>query len=178
MRIYTRNGDSGQTGLRAGRRVSKTDVRVEACGACDELSAALGVAQSQSSFADLSAEVAAVQDSLLHLGAEIAGTGAARDADVRGHVRVEMIEAAIDAWDADLPSLTNFILPGGTPLASALHVARAVCRRAERAVVAAHDVHPLRPWALAYVNRVSDFLFVLARAANHRAGVPDVIWKP
>jgi cob(I)alamin adenosyltransferase len=178
VRIYTRKGDRGETSLRGGLRVPKTDARVEACGACDELNALLGLAAASTDSPDIRGMLFRIQSSLFSIGAEIAAAGDQERSWSGGQEATADIERAIDGLDADLPPLTTFVLPGGIPLAALLHVARAVCRRAERALVAAGHVHALDPAICAYVNRLSDFLFVLARWVNHDCGVADVAWKP
>jgi cob(I)alamin adenosyltransferase len=170
MRIYTRGGDRGETSLIGGRRVRKNAPRVEACGTVDELNAAIGWARSKGQPPDVDAVLAGVQRDLFDLGADLATpSGGGRI----GPRHVARLEAAIDGFDARLPPLRNFILPGGARPAAALHLARTICRRAERRIVRLGDER-----AIAYVNRLSDLLFVLARCANHAAGLPDVPWKP
>lgn len=181
MRIYTRRGDLGETDLIGAGRVPKDHPRVDAYGAVDELNAALGCAASLTAQADLRALLAGVQRALFSLGAYLAtpeerhrapaGIRAPADAEVTA------LEARIDALEAELAPLRHFVLPGGTPAAAAFHVARTVCRRAERCVVSLGRAEPLEPTAIRYLNRLSDLLFVLARAENHRAGVPDVEWE-
>jgi cob(I)alamin adenosyltransferase len=182
MKIYTRRGDGGETDLFGGQRVPKDHLRVEAYGSVDELNAALGAAVAASSHEDLCALAREVQASLLGLGAVLASPEAksADPAGARGPrgEDVRALEAAIDSFEQELEPLKRFILPGGTPAAAALHVARAVCRRAERRVVAlarADDIDELLP---TYLNRLSDLLFVLARVENRRAGIPEIEWTP
>lgn len=180
VRLYTRRGDSGETDLFGGPRVPKDDLRVEAYGAVDELNAALGVAAAASSHAELQALCRTIQGALFDLGAYLASPDAERRAKSRipepRQEDVDALEAEIDALEADLPPLRRFVLPGGTPAAAAFHVARTVCRRAERRAVALDHESPLAPGALRYLNRLSDLLFALARAENQRAGVGDVEW--
>jgi cob(I)alamin adenosyltransferase len=181
MKIYTKTGDAGDTGLFGGPRVSKDDLRVEAYGAVDELNAALGVARARGADADLDALLAAAQDHLFAVGADLATPP---DAKARAAVPpiepawAEALEAAIDRLTDELPPLRTFVLPAGAPLAAELHLARAVCRRAERRVVALHRRAAVGPDVLAYLNRLSDFLFVAARAANHRGGIAESPWIP
>lgn len=187
MKIYTRRGDGGETGLLGGARVSKSDARVEAYGTVDELNAVVGLALA------LDAEgrgvldgdrLKRVQDDLFAVGARLAATDPER-AQEKGLVpqlpaaRVDDLEAWIDELDEELPELDAFVLPGGSAAAAQLHAARTVCRRAERAVVrlAAED-DELADVVLPYVNRLSDLLFTLARAANRRAGVEETEWEP
>lgn len=182
MKIYTKTGDAGETGLFGGPRVPKDDARVEAYGAVDELNAALGAARARCADPDLGALLGAAQDHLFTIGAQLATPPAAVKARaVLAAVEpawTAALEAAIDRLEVELPPLRHFILPGGAPLAADLHVARAVSRRAERRAVSLHRQEPLAPELLAYLNRLSDFLFVAARAANRRAGVEEVAWDP
>ena len=180
MKIYTKRGDAGQTDLLGGPRVAKDDLRVEAYGAVDELNATLGVCATQTRHADFQQLLAKLQGWMFDLGGYLASPDAARrekgrvpeprDADV-----AEM-EVAIDAFERELTPLKRFILPGGTPAAASFHVARTVCRRAERRAVALHHAEPLSDAALRLLNRLSDLLFVMARVENRRAGVADVEW--
>ncbi len=183
-RIYTRSGDTGETGLFGGQRLSKDDLRVEAYGTVDELNAVLGVVRAQGPEAEVDALLFSLQNDLFLLGADLA-TPAAEDTH-KGRITVERVEAertarleqAIDRYEAALPPLTQFILPGGHPVAAALHVGRVVCRRAERRCVAlARATEDINPEIVRYLNRLSDLLFVLARYANHHNGVPDVVWR-
>ncbi|GEJ55383.1 cob(I)yrinic acid a,c-diamide adenosyltransferase [Anaeromyxobacter diazotrophicus] len=182
MKIYTKTGDAGETGLFGGPRVAKDDARVEAYGAVDELNAVLGAARARGADADLGALLAAIQDQLFTLGAALATPPAAAKARAAlpplDPAWTAALEAAVDRLEGELAPLRHFVLPGGAPLAADLHVARAVCRRAERRVVALHHHEPVAAEVLAYLNRLSDFLFVAARAANRRAGVPEPIWDP
>jgi cob(I)alamin adenosyltransferase len=181
MKIYTKTGDGGETGLFGGGRVRKSDHRVEACGEVDEASAAIGVARAVLDDEELAAELARVQDELHCVGAELASPHG-----VKARVAVppisprwaERLEQAMDRWDAELPRLHQFVLPGGTRGAAALHLARAVCRRAERRVVALSAEAELDPAVVPYLNRLSDFLFVAARLANKRAGQAETHWDP
>jgi cob(I)alamin adenosyltransferase len=178
MKIYTRTGDTGETSLFGGTRVGKADPRVHAYGEVDELNALLGLARASAPDSDIDAELVRLQRDLFALGAQLAdpgGTVAGRSA--KAQLRdddVVRLEQLIDRMEAGLPPLRHFILAGGSPCGAALHVARAVCRRAERAMVALDP--PVDPVLLRYVNRLSDLLFVLARTANHRAQVAEAIW--
>ncbi len=181
MKLYTKTGDGGDTGLFGGGRVPKDHPRVQAYGAVDELNAAIGLARAldPQEFADLLLQ--GVQRDLFAVGGQLASPDPGKVAQalrkaVVGDERVVALEQAIDANESALPSLTGFILPGGTPKASALHLARTVCRRAERGVVTLSAQAPVPPVILAYLNRLSDLLFVLARRANALAGAPDVVW--
>ncbi len=184
-RIYTRGGDGGLTSLGDGRRVPKDDLRVAAYGVVDELNAVLGVALAQAVPEAWRPWLVRVQNDLFDLGADLAVPEAERgdraSTRERSRLRVEAsqvawLEARCDEVNDALPPLTSFLLPGGTPLAAHLHLARTVCRRAERAVVTLHGREPLNEQALAYLNRLSDLLFILARAANPPGAEP--LWVP
>jgi cob(I)alamin adenosyltransferase len=181
-RIYTRTGDSGDTGLFGGQRVRKDDVRVEACGTVDELNALLGVAVSVSQDTDLARLITHIQHDLFSLGADLAtpeSAGERHGSAVVNRVDDQAIlslEGEIDRLEAELAPLTRFILPGGHPLAAHLHNARTVCRRAERRCVRVLNSETANPNIVCYLNRLSDLLFVMARAANAHAGVQDVPW--
>jgi cob(I)alamin adenosyltransferase len=181
MKIYTKTGDRGETGLFGGSRVPKSDARVAAYGEVDELAAALGVARAALADRELAEVVERIQLDLFGVGAELATPhGAKARASLAGvdPAWAGRLESAIDRWDAELPELRRFVVAGGTPAAAALHLARAVCRRAERAVVALAAHEPVDPAALVYLNRLSDLLFVAARLANHRAGLAETLWEP
>jgi len=174
-RIYTRTGDAGTTGLVDGSRVPKDDARMAAIGDVDEANSAIGVALVAVAAGPVRDELGRVQNDLFDLGADLA-TPLAIDGALRVvAAQVERLEAAIDALNDDLSPLTSFILPGGDPGSSGLHLARAVTRRAERAVVTMGDA--ASPAALMYVNRLSDYLFVAARWLNQN-GTGDVLWVP
>jgi cob(I)alamin adenosyltransferase len=176
MKIYTRTGDLGQTSLFGGTRVAKNDARIEAYGTVDELSSCIGVARTTLLPSDVDAILHQVQIDLFEVGALLASPGTSRFPGVDA-ARVEELEQAIDAMEQELAPLTTFILPGGSTSAAHLHVARTVCRRAERLVVALDDDTPATISTIAYLNRLSDYLFVAARFANKRADVDDVPWK-
>lgn len=181
MKIYTKTGDGGETGLFGGARVSKASGRVDAYGNLDELNAHLGACRACGLPDDIDAALAAVQVDLFALGAELATVPGKEDSLSIARVsdaEVARLESAIDASEAELAPLKSFVLPGGTASAAALHVARTVCRRAERALVALQHEEPVRAHAVVYLNRLSDLLFSLARLANLRAGVADVPWSP
>jgi cob(I)alamin adenosyltransferase len=181
VKIYTRRGDRGETDLFAGGRVRKDHPRVDAYGAVDELNSALGVALAHSGHPDAQRLGREIQARLFDLGAYLA----APDADRRAKAGIEpprvadvhALEGEIDRLERELPPLKRFVLPGGTPAAAAFHLARTVCRRAERAAVSLDAAEPLDASALGYLNRLSDLLFVLARVENHRAGLADVEWQ-
>lgn len=179
MKIYTKTGDDGSTGLLAGGRVLKDSPRIEAYGTVDELNAVLGVARAAGLDPHADEIVEEIQDELFVVGSALADP----NPDGRFHRVIDpefvtRLEGEIDALEAELPPLTRFILPAGTPGAAQLHLARTVCRRAERRVISlAHTPgeHVSRE-VIIYLNRLSDFLFVLARTVNHRAGVSDLPW--
>jgi cob(I)alamin adenosyltransferase len=179
VKIYTKTGDAGETSLFDGTRVSKTDPRVAAYGDVDELQASVGMAIAAGLDEELSAMCVQIQRDLFALGARLADP-AHRIADrvkkaVVTEESIARLERWIDGFDGEAPPLRHFILSGGSPEGAALHVARAVCRRAERAVIGL-GADPVEPLVLVYLNRLSDLLFVMARAANHRRGVPEVEW--
>jgi cob(I)alamin adenosyltransferase len=176
-KIYTRTGDDGTTGLVDGSRVSKADPRMAAIGDVDEANSAIGVARAALGAGSFSEMLARIQNDLFDLGADLA-----TPIEIAGALRivpaqVEWLEERIDQLNAALDPLTSFILPAGEPAAAALHLARAITRRAERTTVAAAAQVALRPEVLAYLNRLSDLLFVAARAMN-RNGAGDVLWVP
>jgi len=178
MKIYTKTGDAGETGLFGGPRVRKDHARIDAFGTVDELNSHLGLVRTLPAAAHLDELLRRVQCELFDLGAELATPGDA--AERIGMPHVEALERAIDRYDETLEPLKCFILPTGPPLAAALHVARTVCRRAERRVVAlAAQLDTVIPSnAIEYLNRLGDLLFVLARAANKRENVADDPWHP
>ena len=179
VRIYTRTGDRGETGLFDGTRVSKADPRVDAYGDVDELASWLGVVRSKPAAADFVDTIHQIQRDLFALGARLADPGhriAGRVAKaVLGDPDIERLEGWIDALDGELTPLRKFVLGGGAEVSADLNFARAICRRAERRM-AALGPEVVEPIALAYINRLSDLLFTMARAANARAGVPEIEW--
>lgn len=183
MKIYTRAGDEGTTGLFGGGRVSKTHPRIAAYGTVDETNSFIGLARSLAAAhpesGRLDALLASVQEEMFVLGADLATPADAKARSPRvSDVHVKRLERSIDELEEDLPPLKRFILPGGTPTASALHVARSVCRRAERMVLEAAEEEAVSPLAPVYLNRLSDFLFVLARWANQTEGGREWTWSP
>lgn len=179
-RIYTRTGDDGTTALGLGARVAKDDLRVECYGTVDELNSHLGAAAAAEAPAALAEALARIQNDLFHLGADLCVTEEQKLARPLPRIEerhVRWLEQRIDSWNDDLPALANFVLPGGSKAAAELHVARAVCRRAERLVVALSRREPVGEWTLAYLNRLSDALFVMARTANRLAGVGEPLWN-
>ncbi len=177
-KIYTKTGDRGETGLTDLSRVSKSSSRIEAIGAVDETSSVLGVARLDA-VGDADAMLARIQNDLFDLGADLSTPYRDRDTeDLRiVPLQVERLEREIDAMNESLSPLASFVLPGGTALAAHLHVARATARRAERAIVALAGQEKVNPALLHYINRLSDHLFVMARAANDQ-GMGDVLWIP
>ncbi|MCU0627728.1 MAG: cob(I)yrinic acid a,c-diamide adenosyltransferase [Gemmatimonadaceae bacterium] len=181
FKIYTRTGDKGDTGLFGGGRVGKDHPRVEAYGDVDELNAALGLARAIELMPRIDDVLLPVQRDLFAIGALLATPDREKMAEQLTKARIDEeriaeLERAIDAGDGELPPLTSFILPGGTPKASALHVARTVCRRAERRVVTLRHQEDIPELVVIYLNRLSDLLFTLARVANKRAGADEVAW--
>lgn len=180
MKIYTRRGDGGETDLFGGERVHKDALRVEAYGEVDELNAAVGAAAAANDEADVASLLSRIQSTLFDVGASLATPEA--EHRVKANVPqvsdedVAELEAHIDRFEGELEPLKSFVLPGGTAAAAAFHVARAVCRRAERRTVSLHAAEPVELAVLRYLNRLSDLLFTLARLANARAGCPDVPW--
>lgn len=179
MKIYTKTGDAGQTGLFGGARVSKASERVAAYGEIDELNSVIGLARAHGLESRKDGWLARIQSELFDLGAELA-TVPHKQASVAqlmlDDADIAKLEAAIDELDAEVVALKMFVLPGGSLAASALHLARTVCRRAERSLVALGASEPVRPEVLRYVNRLSDLLFIMARSANRDEGLPDVPW--
>ncbi|HET6765547.1 MAG TPA: cob(I)yrinic acid a,c-diamide adenosyltransferase [Longimicrobiaceae bacterium] len=187
MKIYTRTGDGGQTGLFGGGRVGKDDARVQAYGDVDELNSAIGLAivhAQAAGIADVAEGLLRVQADLFTVGANLATPRPEEGGRAGAHVpelrdgSIDELERWIDASEEELPPLTSFVLPGGSPTAAALHLCRTVCRRAERNVVTLARTAIVGEEILRYLNRLSDLLFTLARLANVRAGVPDVPWIP
>jgi cob(I)alamin adenosyltransferase len=181
MRIYTKTGDDGTTGLFGGARVDKHSLRVEAYGTVDELNSQLGSARAEAPASELDPLLAAIQEHLFCAGAELActpGKEASLPSPRVGASEIERLEHAIDEHEAHLQPLKNFILPGGSRAAAALHLGRTVCRRAERRVLSAGQEAPVRGELVVYLNRLGDLLFVLARRANQLEGRADVPWIP
>lgn len=182
-KIYTRTGDEGETSLLAGRRVRKDDLRIEAIGCVDEVNAALGVvrmehSRSRAVQADFDRTLSRIQHRLFNLGAELASTSSDRNRVGTVSVSdVAELESAIDRYETELEPLRAFILPGGSPAAAQLHLARCVCRSCERRLVELAGHEAVGGEVLQYINRLSDLLFVMARAANRANGVPDVMWE-
>jgi cob(I)alamin adenosyltransferase len=177
MKIYTRTGDDGTTSLPAAGRVSKADVRIALCGALDELSCAIGVARAASPSPATDKALAAIQRYLFELGADLAEAGRRRTANRIGPSATAWLEREIDGLEAELPPLNNFILPGGNAAAAQIHVARAVCRRAECDAVRLSQAEVVNPGPLVFLNRLSEFLFMLARHENFLGGVSEEKWS-
>lgn len=179
MKIYTKAGDDGSTGLIGGQRVRKSDARIDCVGAVDEINASLGWCAACAEATQAS-QLRQIQNDLFVIGSHLAladGATAGASLPLLEESIVSRLEMEIDAAERDLPPLRNFILPGGTEVAARLHLARTVCRRAERRVVAFALDRPVPVVILTYLNRLSDWLFVQARHANLRAGVADVPWE-
>jgi len=175
MKIYTKGGDTGQTGIMGGARLSKTNPRIAAIGEVDELNAAIGWARVVAGDSSLDPLLAKVQSWLFELGSELASPGDARFETIQDEM-TEQFEIAIDGYTSQLPELKNFILPGGSEFAARLHIARSVGRRAERAVVELSECESVRLEVTAFLNRLADLLFVAARTANFDQNVLDVTW--
>jgi cob(I)alamin adenosyltransferase len=178
-RIYTRAGDKGQTSLGDGSRVTKLDCRIGAFGTVDELNAAIGVVLADESLAlKLREPLERIQNDLFDVGADLSVPFGVTDRLRVTQQSVEHLEELCDVLNADLPALKSFVLPGGTEAAARLHVARTTCRRAERDSIVANEENGINPLVLAYLNRLSDFLFIAARTANAAAGRDEPLWKP
>lgn len=180
MKLYTKTGDAGETGLYGGIRVPKDSVRIEACGTVDELNACIGLVRSQSPDAEVDAILHRIQNELFDIGADLATLETHPKA---AHLKIPPtltpgLEREIDRFEDKLPALKNFILPGGSACGATIHLARTVCRRAERCVVRLAEAETVNPEVLIYLNRLSDLLFVLARTVNHRSGELEPLWEP
>ena len=178
-KVYTRSGDDGRTGLGGGQRVPKDSARIEAYGTVDELNSSIGVALAAGLVPDVAEMLRAIQNELFHLGSDLCILEEDKSRMPVPHIEerhVTALEKAMDAMTEQLAPLENFVLPGGAPGAAALHVARTVCRRAERRVIALSRAEAVGPKTIVYLNRLSDALFVMARYENAKRGVPDVLW--
>ena len=173
-KITTRTGDDGSTGLGDGARVGKDDIRIEAIGTVDELNSLLGLLAAGSPPDPVNRLITRIQHDLFDLGGELS----VPDRRVMDEAAVLWLDQELETINANLPPLKEFILPGGTPAAATCHVARTVCRRAERCLVALQRNAAVNPDSLRYLNRLSDLLFVLSRELNRLAGVPDALWQP
>jgi cob(I)alamin adenosyltransferase len=178
MKIYTRTGDEGETSLFGGQRVSKTDLRIETYGTVDELNSCIGMARSLEPEKTIDDALHQIQNDLFVMGADFA-TPPNKESKIDriNQVHITRLEGYIDHYEESLPPLTNFILPGGSPAASALHIARTVCRRAERAAIHCSSQTPVNHDAIVYLNRLSDLLFVFTRAENAAKSIPENRWK-
>jgi cob(I)alamin adenosyltransferase len=177
-RIYTRGGDRGETSLGDGSRVSKLDCRIGAFGTVDELNSALGVVLAGDVSIAVREPLERVQNELFDVGADLSVPWGVSDRLRVEQGMIDRLEELCDRFNAELPELRSFVLPGGTESAARLHVARTICRRAEREVLLGAQEVELNPLVLAYLNRLSDLLFILARTANSLAGVDEPLWKP
>jgi cob(I)alamin adenosyltransferase len=178
-RIYTRAGDEGETSLGDGSRVPKLDCRIGAFGAVDELNAAVGVVLTEPTLPDrLRAPLQRIQNELFDVGADLSVPFGITDRLRVEQAAVDRLEQLCDELNDELPTLKSFVLPGGTEAAARLHVARTICRRAERDALVANNEHGVNPLVLAYLNRLSDFLFIAARSANKAAGREEPLWEP
>ncbi len=177
-KIYTRGGDAGETSLGDGTRTSKLDLRIAAYGTVDELNSALGLVLAADRPGEIGDVLTRVQNELFDLGADLSVP-----LEHEGRLRitqdqVDVLERECDRFNAALPELRSFVLPGGSELAALLHIARTICRRAEREVLRASEAHTLNPLVLVYLNRLSDLLFILARGANATDGREEPLWRP
>jgi cob(I)alamin adenosyltransferase len=177
-RIYTRGGDRGETSLGDGSRVPKLDWRIGAFGVVDELNSQLGVVLASEVPGRLRSWLERIQNDLFDVGADLSVPFGVTDRLRVTQGQIDVLEGYCDELNAELPELRSFVLPGGTEPAARLHVVRAVCRRAEREAIAADREHGINPLALAYLNRLSDFLFIAARSANAIAGRDEPLWRP
>jgi cob(I)alamin adenosyltransferase len=178
MKIYTKTGDKGTTSLIGGSRVPKAHLRIETYGTVDELNAWLGMIQADTQDAKILKWIQSIQNNLFSIGSLLAADPDAKDLKLPGihEADIQELELAMDAMDLVLKPLKNFVLPGGHPTNAKAHVARCVCRRAERLAVALDQISPVDPLILKYLNRLSDFLFVLARFFSHLDNADEVIW--
>ncbi|MEZ0325553.1 MAG: cob(I)yrinic acid a,c-diamide adenosyltransferase [Fimbriimonas sp.] len=178
LKIYTRTGDDGTTGLLGGTRVPKCSARIVAIGEVDELNAVVGLALCSALEGRLKDELCTIQNLLFDMGAELASPSDGRiQAKTLAERHARFLEGSMDRMSDDLPPLKQFILPGGSELAARLHLARAICRRAERSVLELHETEPQRAELLVFLNRLSDWLFLAARTANASQGVLDIAWQ-
>ncbi|MBK9337696.1 MAG: cob(I)yrinic acid a,c-diamide adenosyltransferase [Lewinellaceae bacterium] len=178
FRIYTKTGDTGETGLFGGSRVSKSHIRVDAYGTVDELNAFIGLLHDSLEEEAVRELLRQIQHRLFSIGAALASDPAQPMPADLWEADIQILENAMDAMDNQLPELKNFILPGGFPTVSLCHVCRTVCRRAERCAVALHEYEPAEALILQYLNRLSDYFFMLARYLGHLAGASEIVWTP
>ncbi len=178
MKIYTKTGDDGTTGLQGGRRISKSDLRIQAYGAVDETNSAIGLALTYELDLDLRELLTRIQNELFVAGSDLSNPDLTNTKNRITEPMISYLESKIDRFESELAPLTNFILPGGHKVAASLHLARTISRRAETTVVELSKSEQLNTSCQKYLNRLSDLLFVMARVANKRNQVPDVLWKP
>jgi cob(I)alamin adenosyltransferase len=178
LKIYTKTGDDGTTGLQGGKRVSKSDLRILAYGGVDEANSYLGIVLSDELDSDIKELLTRIQNELFVAGSDLSNPNLADTKNRITDSMIENLEKNIDKFENELAPLTNFILPGGHKTASYLHLARTVSRRAETNIIALAEKDKINPSCQKYINRLSDLLFVLARVVNKRNKTPDVIWKP
>lgn len=178
MKIYTKAGDTGETGLLGGDRIAKNSLRIHAIGEVDELNASLGIVASLLTLKEHRDRIEWIQNRLFDLGSELAcpPEGKFKLESVTG-LHIQKLEVEIDTFTDQLPPLKNFILPGGTPAAAQAHLSRSVCRRAERSVTELNQTEPMRGEPLQFLNRLSDWLFCFSRILNQEAGIDDVLWQ-
>ena len=178
MKIYTKTGDDGTTGLQGGRRISKSNIRIMAYGAIDEVNAVIGLILSSKFDDDLEKLLKIIQNDLFVVGSDLSNPDLSSDENRVTQEMVENIEKNIDLFENELSPITNFILPGGHEIASLFHIARTITRRAETQVISLDESGMVNDECKKYLNRLSDLLFVLARIINKKNGFEDVIWKP
>jgi cob(I)alamin adenosyltransferase len=178
MKIYTRTGDDGTTGLQGGSRVSKSNYRIKAYGAVDEINAKIGVVISNGIDEDLNVLLGNIQNDLFVVGSDLSNPDMLNKKNRVTSDMIENLEKNIDQFEKELPQITNFILPGGHPSASLIHEARTITRRAETEMISLDEQEKVNKECKVYLNRLSDLLFVIARIINKRMGVNDIIWKP
>jgi cob(I)alamin adenosyltransferase len=178
LKIYTKTGDDGTTGLQGGRRVSKSDLRIQAYGAVDEINSILGLVLTHNLDPDVKTLLMQIQNELFVAGSDLSNPDLANQKNRVTESMITNLESHIDKFESELTPLTNFILPGGNVIAAFLHLARTTTRRAETILVDLSKKEQVNQLCQKYLNRLSDLLFVMARLVNKRAGTPDIIWKP
>lgn len=180
MKVYTRTGDAGTTGILGGTRLPKNHIRIEAYGTVDELNAHLGMLRDYDALAPHREAIIAIQEDLFVLGSHLASDPEKNKMELPelNPERIGDLESAMDAMDMELPEMRNFVLPGGNPAVSQCHIARCVCRRAERATIALAHTSFVHDVMIRYLNRLSDYLFVLSRKLTHELGAPETPWIP
>ncbi len=178
MKIYTKTGDDGTTGVQGGKRISKSNLRIKAYGAIDELNATIGLVLSKKFDDDIEDLLRNIQKDLFVAGSDLSKPDLSDESNRITNVMIEFLEAKIDEFEKELEPLTNFILPGGNHVASLIHYTRTITRRAEIQVVTLSKDEKINDYCIMYLNRLSDLLFVLGRLVNKRNKIPDIIWKP